>query len=72
MARYRVRTIGQHDDAIAARTRACFRELRGEADEAVREAQIAVLPTVEWKGRTLHSIPRLSMCVSLRRLTHGF
>jgi hypothetical protein len=30
--------------------------LRGEADAAVRASEIAALPVVEWKGRTLHTL----------------
>lgn len=38
------------------RARAHFIELRGPAAAEVRAREIAALPVVEWKGRTLHTL----------------
>ena len=45
-----------HQDARNARARAAFIEFRGEADAERRAAEIAALPAVTWKGRTLRTI----------------
>lgn len=45
-----------HEVARTTRTRAIFREWRGEADEARRAAEIAALPLVEFKGRQLRTL----------------
>jgi hypothetical protein len=39
-----------------ARARAAFLMLRSPQDEARRVADIAALPTVAWKGRTLYTL----------------
>jgi hypothetical protein len=54
------RTISPHDDAVCARTRATYaaatREWGDPGWEARRAAEIAALPTVEWRGRTLYTL----------------
>lgn len=50
------RAVGLHPDRQDQRARDAFVELRGAADAAGRAAQIAALPTVIWKGRTLRTI----------------
>lgn len=54
MSRHHKRVIGLHEDAVLARTIAA---LWPDVDERQqRAAQIATLPAVEWKGRTLFTI----------------
>lgn len=48
--------VGTHLEARRARLRAYFREVRGEVGERRREAEIAALPQVVWKGRTLYTL----------------
>jgi hypothetical protein len=48
--------LGSHLDARAARARAAFVELRGEAEAARRAAEIQQLPIVQWRGRTLYTL----------------
>lgn len=43
-----------HAVARAARAKSAFAELRTEAEVEARAAEIAALPTVAWKGRTLY------------------
>ncbi len=47
---------GSHMDARARRCREMFLETRGEAETVKREAEIAALPVVIWKGRTLYTL----------------
>lgn len=56
MSLYDLRTSWPRDAVSAARCRAFFRDSRGEADEQQRANQIAALPVVTWKGRTLHTL----------------
>ena len=48
--------VGFHEDRRVRTAQAAFREVRGEAAEHQRCEQIALLPAVEWKGRTLRTI----------------
>lgn len=48
--------IGLHHARRLATAQAAFREARGEAGYQRRAAEIAALPTREWKGETLHTL----------------
>ena len=48
--------IPKHEAAWLARTKAMFLEVCGVDLVPCREAAIAALPTVEWKGRTLYTL----------------
>lgn len=52
----KTRVGGLHPARQAATAKAAFLELRGPGDAADRAAQIAALPTVDWKGRTLWTL----------------
>lgn len=49
-------TRSPHQARRLAAARAAFVALRGSSDEAVRASEIAALPVIEWKGRTLRTI----------------
>jgi hypothetical protein len=49
-------TISPHHDRQLARARQYARELLTPAEYATREAEIAALPTVEWKGQHLRAL----------------
>lgn len=49
-------TIPLHEDASLVRARAAYLDIAGPERAAERAAQIASLPTVEWRGRTLRTI----------------
>lgn len=46
----------RHERRALDRTRAYFIELRGARDAARRAAEIAALPSVEWKGHRLRTL----------------
>lgn len=48
-------TIPLHEDRLLATSRRVFRQLCPDGEER-RAAEIAALPQVEWKGRTLYTI----------------
>lgn len=48
--------LGSHVVVRGERAKAAFVEWRGEADAAHRQAAIAALPIVEWKGKTLRTL----------------
>lgn len=57
--RHRHRAIPLHPGAHAARSRAGFVEIRGTDGphgEQARAAEIAALPTKDWRGQTLYQI----------------
>jgi hypothetical protein len=56
MSRYKVRTTGLHADRQRATARAAFVETLGDDAATVREAVIAALPVVDWKGKTLRTL----------------
>lgn len=49
-------TFGPHEDRQTLTARQAFVETRGAAAEVVRGDEIAALPSVEWRGRTLRTI----------------
>jgi hypothetical protein len=49
-------SVAQHDDRRVATVRASYLEIAGPERAAERAAEIASLPTVEWRGRTLRTI----------------
>lgn len=56
---YRVKSVPTHGDKGASwlrRTRAAYVQMRGEEAAVQRAAEIAALPTVQFKGRTLYTI----------------
>ena len=54
--RHRKRTAGLHSERQTERARGYYRELRGEESEARRAAGIAALPSILWRGETLHTL----------------
>lgn len=57
MTRHMSRTWDRSDAVSTARAREAFREDASDLfEEARREAEIAALPVVEWKGRRLRTI----------------
>jgi hypothetical protein len=50
------RGFGLHPERQARTAREAFAADRGPEGEAQRAAEIAALPAVEWKGRTLYSL----------------
>ena len=54
--RHRKRTIGLRQEAQTARAREAFAELQGATAAAQRLQQMAALPTVQWRGRTLYTL----------------
>lgn len=51
MSAYRGHVFGSHEDSRCRRARAHHRDVRGEAGEQARAAEIAALPSKLWKGR---------------------
>lgn len=51
-----MRSTGLHPVRQCASARDAFREERGADGEATRALEIARLPIVEWKGRTLRTV----------------
>lgn len=49
-------SAGLHYQAQARRARTAHVLIRNERSALNRDAEIAALPTVEWKGKTLHTI----------------
>lgn len=49
-------SIPRHYEDNLARSKAAFLDIAGSDLAAERAAQIAALPTVEWRGRTLRTI----------------
>lgn len=49
-------TIPRHYEDNLARAKAAYLDIAGPDLAAVRASQIASLPTVEWRGRTLRTI----------------
>lgn len=49
-------TVGEHLARREQSARAFFIEVRGEAEAIALEAEIAALPTVNWKGKPLVTI----------------
>lgn len=49
-------TIPAHYEARLARARSAYLDIAGPDRAAERAAQIAALPTVEWRGRNLRTI----------------
>ena len=50
------RAGGLHHERQTATARRLYRETRGETAEAERAREIAALPAVQWKGRTLYTL----------------
>lgn len=48
--------VPRHEDRILRETRAQFLDARGDADFGRRLFEIAQLPAVEWRGRTLYTL----------------
>ena len=49
-------TTSPHDLRYLPRDMATFREWRGQMDYMIRSAEIAALPRVVWRGRTLYTL----------------
>lgn len=45
-----------HADARLDRTKSMYRDMCGPVSTLMRECEIATLPAVEWKGKTLRTI----------------
>lgn len=56
MAHHGTTVIPKHEDRILREVKANLRELYGDTGVERRAAEIAALPTVEWKGRTLYTL----------------
>jgi hypothetical protein len=54
--RHRVRVIKPAEDRAARDARVYFRAVMGARLFRKRAAEIAALPTREWRGRTLHTL----------------
>ena len=54
--RHRVRVVGRTEDRWLADAKAMHLELAGVEATARRAREIAALPTVVWKGRTLYTL----------------
>jgi hypothetical protein len=54
--RFRKRVVGQHEDAVTQRARRAAQAVLGVSGEAQRAFEIAFLPRVEWRGRTLYTL----------------
>jgi hypothetical protein len=49
-------SVGNHLSRRERTARALFVDVRGEAETLVREAEVAALPVVNWKGKPLVTI----------------
>ena len=49
-------SVPRHEDAILARSKRFAAEFLGPEGVARRQAEIAALPTVQFKGRTLYTL----------------
>jgi hypothetical protein len=54
--RFRVQTVGVHEDRACVRSRAVHRELRGSDSEAERAAEIAALDSKDWRGHPVYRV----------------
>lgn len=52
----RASLVGIHTDASTRRARAAFVAWRGPVDVVRRAEEIASLPVIEWKGKTLYAL----------------
>jgi len=50
------KVVSQHEDRILGTVKSFFYDIYGDAGVAKREAEIAQLPKVEWKGRNLYQL----------------
>lgn len=50
------KTVNPKHEAVHARAKAFAMEMLGPDGTARREREIAALPTIEWKGKTLHTL----------------
>jgi hypothetical protein len=56
MAHHGTTVVPRHHDRILRDVQAQFLDLRGADGYAKREAEIAALPSIEWKGKTLRTV----------------